>query len=375
MKSVDEAILNGADWPDIDAWRKERRAELRARRVALPPLERRALQERIHAHLEAGFPELSGAPVGFSWPIRGEVNGVPFMRRHVAAGGLAALPVIVARKQPVEWWQWTPTTRMRAGIWRIPVPVERHIVSPAILLVPLVGFDERCYRLGNGGGYYDRTLAVMQPRPLALGVGYELGRLETIQPQPHDIPLDAIVTEAGVHWPPADGPAGLGNGAPGNSSPVCYADAAPPEYFGFLSRAETLALLNTLLQAKRAGVRVAGACAAEHTGETAAALAALQRDEARCCGLLARLIRHLQGETGRAPGDFRAGDFHAEALAATGAMERLRFLAAGQGWVVRELREALPRIRDEAVHAGLQELLALHERNGARADALIAGLG
>lgn len=66
------------------------------------------------------------------------------------------------------------------------------------LLVPLVGFDADGFRLGYGGGYYDRTLAVLEPKPLTIGIGFELGRLETIHPQPHDVPMDAIVTEAGV---------------------------------------------------------------------------------------------------------------------------------------------------------------------------------
>jgi 5-formyltetrahydrofolate cyclo-ligase len=63
--------------------------------------------------------------------------------------------------------------------------------------VPLVGFDPEGYRLGYGGGYYDRTLAAMSPKPLTIGVGYELGRLETIHPQPHDIPMDVLVTDSG----------------------------------------------------------------------------------------------------------------------------------------------------------------------------------
>jgi 5-formyltetrahydrofolate cyclo-ligase len=354
-------------WTDVNAWRKARRAELRERRLALPPAERRALQARILAHIEAGFPELAGAPVGFYWPFRGEVDLQPLMKRHVAAGGRAALPVVVERKEPVEWWEWSPGTRMVPGIWDIPVPAERRLLEPAVLLVPVLGFDWACYRLGNGGGYYDRTLAAMQPRPLAIGVGYELGRLETIHPQPHDIPLHAVVTETGLHWPLAGA---LGADGAAVSSPVCYADEAAPEYFGYLSREETLALLNELLEAERAGVKVAGVFAGEQEGDAAASLAALQRDEARCCGLLARLIRHLDGEMSRATGAFQA-----KALAVQGGTERLRFLNRGQGWVVRRLQEALPRIRDEAVHAGLQQMLELHERNVAHCDALIARLG
>jgi 5-formyltetrahydrofolate cyclo-ligase len=66
---------------------------------------------------------------------------------------------------------------------------------PDVLLVPLVGFDAACYRLGYGGGYYDRSLASMSKRALAIGVGFSGGRLETIHPQPFDIPMDYILTD------------------------------------------------------------------------------------------------------------------------------------------------------------------------------------
>jgi 5-formyltetrahydrofolate cyclo-ligase len=84
------------------------------------------------------------------------------------------------------------------GVWDIPVPSNRNPVQPTVLLVPLLGFDTAGYRLGHGGGYYDRTLATVAQKPLTIGIGYELGRLQTIYPQPHDIPMDAIVTESGV---------------------------------------------------------------------------------------------------------------------------------------------------------------------------------
>jgi len=83
------------------------------------------------------------------------------------------------------------------------VPAEGDPVSPTALLVPLVGFDEMGYRLGYGGGYYDRTLASFPARPLAIGVGYEFAHLETIHPQPHDIPMSAIVTEGRILRGPA----------------------------------------------------------------------------------------------------------------------------------------------------------------------------
>jgi 5,10-methenyltetrahydrofolate synthetase len=78
--------------------------------------------------------------------------------------------------------------------------MERRVVAPDVILVPLVGFDKDGHRLGNGGGYYDRTLAALVPKPLCIGIGNEAGAIETIYPQQHDVPMDAIVTERGCTW-------------------------------------------------------------------------------------------------------------------------------------------------------------------------------
>jgi len=185
-------------WDEIRRWRKEQRARLIARRQAIPQNQRRRWQPLILDLVEQQFPALSNALLGFYWPFRGEIGLHPLVRRLVERGARAALPVVVEKGQPLEFWAWQPGMRLRRGVWDIPIPVERQVVRPIALLVPLVGFDCRGYRLGYGGGFYDRTLAAMDPKPLTIGVGLELGRLETIHPQPHDIPMDAIVTEAGV---------------------------------------------------------------------------------------------------------------------------------------------------------------------------------
>jgi 5-formyltetrahydrofolate cyclo-ligase len=88
--------------------------------------------------------------------------------------------------------------RTARGVLNIPVPRERHVLTPDVLVIPLIGFDRTYYRLGYGGGYYDRTLARASPRPFAIGIGYERVRLPSIKPQPHDVAMDAIVTEEGV---------------------------------------------------------------------------------------------------------------------------------------------------------------------------------
>ncbi len=87
---------------------------------------------------------------------------------------------------------------MNEDRYGIPTPAAGDFLQPQALLIPLVAFDAAGYRLGYGGGFFDRTLASLHPRPLAIGVGFELNRVETIHPEAHDARLDAIVTEAGV---------------------------------------------------------------------------------------------------------------------------------------------------------------------------------
>ena len=185
-------------WEDIKRWRKAERARLLEQRRALPLAERERLGTAIAEKL-AALPELSGAPcrVGFYWPIRGEPDMRPFVRSLLEKGFEAALPVVVERNAPIEFYRWTAETKLtRQEVWGIPIPAVRDVVVPDVLLVPLVGFDDAAYRLGYGGGYYDRTLATFVRKPRAIGLGYELARLETIYPQPHDIPMDVIVTES-----------------------------------------------------------------------------------------------------------------------------------------------------------------------------------
>jgi 5,10-methenyltetrahydrofolate synthetase len=116
-----------------------------------------------------------------------------------AAGATVALPLVEVKHAPLVFRRWTPETRMVRGDWNIPVPPETAApVTPEITLAPLMGWDPAGYRLGYGGGYFDRTLAALSPRPVTIGVGFQAARLDTIHPQPHDIALDVIVTEAGL---------------------------------------------------------------------------------------------------------------------------------------------------------------------------------
>jgi 5-formyltetrahydrofolate cyclo-ligase len=111
--------------------------------------------------------------------------------------------VVVEKQHPMLFRPWTPKAAMRRGIWNIPEPATEETVVPDVTLAPVVGFSDDGYRLGYGGGYFDRTLAVLAPRPLAIGVGLDIQRIDTIHPMPHDIRLDAIMTETKTYGQPA----------------------------------------------------------------------------------------------------------------------------------------------------------------------------
>jgi len=183
------------EWSAVQSFRKATRAELLARRDALTVHDRRCYAESLTAHLRITLNVDAYRVLGFYWPIRGEIDLRSIAQRHLEGGGIVALPVIVAKNEAVEFWQWEPDTELQRGFWNIPVPAVRRPVTPDALLVPLVGYDAMGYRLGYGGGYYDRTLASARPRPLCIGVGYDAAQLETIHPQPHDIAMDLIITE------------------------------------------------------------------------------------------------------------------------------------------------------------------------------------
>jgi len=129
---------------------------------------------------------------------RGEFDVRDIARQHLASGGQVALPVVVQKSAPVEFWRWSPGIPMQTGIWNIPIPKERDVLMPAAISAPLVGFDESGFRLGYGG-CFDRTPAAAVPRLYSIGSGYEDSALPTIYPLLHDIPMNLIVTNQSVH--------------------------------------------------------------------------------------------------------------------------------------------------------------------------------
>jgi len=137
--------------------------------------------------------------VGFYWPLPGEFDARNALTEWLAGDTRrqAALPVVAVKGEALAFHAWTPSTPMRVGLHRIPEPALTPCVLPDLLLIPCVGFDDGGYRLGYGGGYYDRTLAAWPgtDRPVTVGVAYEACRVAALPRELHDVPLDAIVTE------------------------------------------------------------------------------------------------------------------------------------------------------------------------------------
>ena len=132
--------------------------------------------------------------LGVFWPIQAEPDLLGCYTQLQKLGIQLALPLVQNKAQALIFLSWEPGDRMTVDEYAIPVPAQRErIIKPAALLIPCVGFDMRNYRLGYGGGYYDRTLAIT-PRPFALGIAYQQGQAHFTNEE-HDLPMDLIITE------------------------------------------------------------------------------------------------------------------------------------------------------------------------------------
>ncbi|NGO50561.1 5-formyltetrahydrofolate cyclo-ligase [Mesorhizobium camelthorni] len=181
-------------WADVARWRKAERARLIEARLAIPAEIRAAMAIKIAEGLDAEIGDVGGKTVSLYWPFRGEPDLRPWMASIIERGGRAALPVVVEKAHPLVFRAYRPGDRLEKGVWNIPIPAEGESVIPDVVISPLVGVDPANFRLGYGGGFFDRTLAALPKKPLVIGVGYNMQRIATIYPQPHDIPMDRIVT-------------------------------------------------------------------------------------------------------------------------------------------------------------------------------------
>lgn len=180
------------------AWRKARREELIAARLAIPADTRAAYSQAISDALDRELDDIAGKAISLYWPFRGEPDLRPWMERATARGATCLLPIVVEKRKPLIFKSWKQGEKLDRGIWNIPIPAEGREMLPDIVISPLVGFDPRLYRLGYGGGFFDRTLAAHPGKPLVIGVGYSSQHIPTIHPQTHDIPMTRIITEKGL---------------------------------------------------------------------------------------------------------------------------------------------------------------------------------
>jgi len=190
-------LSDGRAKENLARWRSSERKRLIEARLALSVAEREAHGERIARELDSIIPRTGDTIVSLYWPFRGEPDLRPWMTSACAAGLRIALPLVAGKGQPLIFREWWPGARLERGVWNIPYPADGDVITPTVVIAPLVGFDPRGYRLGYGGGYFDRTLAILTPRPLVIGVGHPVTAIASIYPQPYDIPMDWIVTGEG----------------------------------------------------------------------------------------------------------------------------------------------------------------------------------
>ncbi|MCB2000026.1 MAG: 5-formyltetrahydrofolate cyclo-ligase [Burkholderiaceae bacterium] len=147
--------------------------------------------------------------IGAYWPIKGEFDPLPALHRWKEDGELLdqpqlrriGLPVVDKVHKTMVFHAWYPGCRMEEDAYGIPKPKDTEVIVPTLLFISCVGYGPGGYRLGYGGGFYDRTLAILQPRPFTVGLGFTQGFVPDFEPQSHDIPLDAILNENGAIWP------------------------------------------------------------------------------------------------------------------------------------------------------------------------------
>jgi len=195
---VDGHVVDPQTWKDVSTFRKSERKRLYSARQTQSAEDRKSASTAISARLDEILGDVAGRTIAAYWPIRGEVNLHAWMAAASDRGAQICLPVVVEKNHTVEFHRWSPGCAMAKGIWNIPVPAEPEAVVPDLVIVPLLGVDGSGYRLGNGGGYYDRTLARLGGEVLIIGVGQAFARMKTVFPMPWDIPMQMVVLGDGT---------------------------------------------------------------------------------------------------------------------------------------------------------------------------------
>ena len=205
-----------------------RKALVEARLNMPDRLQRADLLQRVMRIWLVGRPD---EVIGAYWPIKGEFDPLPALyrwqedailnedselnsvfdqstRAQLATESIASrsprkigLPVVDKLHRTLTFHAWYPGCPMEEDAYGIPKPKGTEVVVPTLLFVPCLGYGPGGFRLGYGGGFYDRTLASLEPRPLTVGLGYTKAWLPDMEPEPHDMALDAVLNDNGVVWP------------------------------------------------------------------------------------------------------------------------------------------------------------------------------
>ncbi len=183
--------------PETTSDKSALRRQLLANRQAIAAEVRREWDAAIGARLLALWETHRMPTLGVYWPIRGEPDLRPVYADLCERGVRLALPVVVENDAPLVFIAWRPGDAMSRDGFGVAVPADGIEVRPEALLIPCVGFNAQRFRLGYGGGFYDRTLATT-PRPVAIGISYACA-VTAFDADPHDIALDAVITEAALN--------------------------------------------------------------------------------------------------------------------------------------------------------------------------------
>lgn len=175
--------------------RQKLRTSAIAAREALSADVHAALSTQIAAQLGALLASQPPGVVGFCWPYRAEFDARSVVTDLLGKGWRAALPIVQPEIKRMTFRAWRPESPMAADVYGIHYPAQGQAETPTVLLLPFNVLDAQGFRLGYGAGYFDRTLASMDPRPWVIGVGFSLGLTSSVEPQAHDIPVDCAVTE------------------------------------------------------------------------------------------------------------------------------------------------------------------------------------
>jgi len=185
----------------IEAVKADLRKDAHAARAALSEEVRAEAAKAVAAHF---FESIAYAPedvIAGYWRIRDELDCQPILIRLMDSGQKVVLPVVEGNDAPLDLRVWEADSPLyEAGFGTLAPSDLAPRAVPDVVLMPLLGFDSQGTRLGYGGGYYDRTLAVLPKRPMLVGLAFAAQELPHIPREPHDVPLDAIITENGVRF-------------------------------------------------------------------------------------------------------------------------------------------------------------------------------